>query len=132
MSRRRTKLSRPVPKLAKDGSHRGRPALFGEAGRYQRLYAEVPGDLARKIRELAKSKKTSLSSILAPIAEGAFTAPIIPISKDAVRIYVQLAFAVARRLKAEARRRECSVSTLLGTMAIRFFGQEPEVRRIAT
>lgn len=104
-------------KTAKDGSRRGRPPLFGEAGHYERVFAAVSKDLADRIRLSARTREVSLSSILLEIAEGPMDSVRLAIMKGGVRIYAQLRISTSRRLKAEAERRGWAVSALLGSMA---------------
>lgn len=104
-------------KTAKDGSKRGRPPLFGEAGRYERVYADVPKEVAERIRVAARARKVSLSAILLEIADGPVDSPRLVLIEGGVRIYSQIRTSTARRLKTEAVARGWAISTLLGSMA---------------
>lgn len=109
-------------KIAKDGSRRGRPPLFGEAGHYERVYADVPREVADRIRAEAVERRVSIASVLLPILESEEGWGRLSLVEGGCRIYIQIGIRTARRLKAEAVRRDCPLSHLLGSMAAVRFG----------
>lgn len=123
-------------KRAKDGTLRGRPPLFGTAGEYERLYAEVRPKTAVRLRTDASSSGCSVSHLVCAIVsahrpESFRTRP--PRFQDQEnlpeeRVYAQIPGAVGDRLKEEAREHGWAVSRVLAAIIDEHYAVQPGLR----
>lgn len=125
-------------KKARDGTLRGRPPLFGKAGDYERVYAEVRPATARRLKRDAERSGVSASHALCQILgerkapDMAGPAAGFPRGDDLERVYGQLQTETAARLKREASARGWSVSRLLGAMVEAHYASTRDLDRVAT
>jgi hypothetical protein len=119
-------------KRAKDGTARGRPPLYGVAGRYDRVYADVAPEVAERLRAYATTRGTSCSRVVADLAESEFSGRELQLRPGGVRIYSQIRVHTVQHLRAEAMKKDWSIATLLGALAFLKFSRAPLAARLAT
>jgi hypothetical protein len=125
-------------KKARDGTLRGRPPLFGKAGDYERVYAEVRPATARRLKRDAERRGVSASHALCGIAEhgkpSEIDAAAVAFSKgdEVERVYGQLQTEAAARLKRESAARGWSVSRLLGVMVEAHYAAVRDLDKVGT
>jgi hypothetical protein len=125
-------------KKAKDGTLRGRPPLFGRAGDYERVYAEVRPQVARRLKADAVRRGVSASHLLCEIVDERKPSDIdgeaVSFSKDGHwdRIYGQVEPEVAVRLRKAAATKGWAVARLLGVMIDAHYAAKPGLDKVAT
>lgn len=109
-------------KKARDGTLRGRPPLFGRAGDYERVYAEVGKATAARLKEDARRTGCSVSHLLCEIAAAhrpeSFRRrpPVFEAPGPGERVYAQVPAEVHERLRGEAHAHGWALSRLLAAI----------------